>query len=262
MRKLIQRWASLTVKNFKLPQNPALVVVSDVHVRTQDDERYFQLCQLVDEALRVKAKSLVLNGDIFDFFFGWGGYFRGKYRRLLQGLDKLAESGAVVWFVSGNHEFGLEALSRHHKFEVVPSEGKVWTGGRGEEILISHGDLLRFDPWYDLYRRCIRSRVVNVLAVVFPQKWLDSLTLWFARTSRKKDRYRTLNHGKIIESASNKLNESSARTIIIGHFHHPYDEQLGDGKRLVSVDSWDQPSCLAVSDDGKIARIFPSENIS
>ena len=253
---------NLTVKNFKLPQNPALVVVSDVHIKTEDDERYLQLCQLVDEASRVSAGSLVLNGDIFDFFFGWGGYFRGKYGRLLRGLDKLVDSGAVVWFVSGNHEFGLEALSRHHKFEVVPSEGKVWNGRNGEKILISHGDLLRFDPWYDLYRRFIRSHFVSVLAVIFPQKLLDLLTLWFARTSRKKDRYRTLNHGKIIESASNKLNESLASTIIIGHFNHPNDEQLGNGKRLLSVNSWDQPSCLAVSDNGRIERIFPDDNLS
>ncbi len=245
------------MKIFQLPQNPALVVVSDVHIRNSDDERYLQLCQLVEQAAAVNAKSFVLNGDIFDFFFAWGKHFRGKYSRLLSGLDKLVASGAVVWFVSGNHEFGLEALSRHHKFEVVPSEGKVWTGMTGQKILISHGDLLRFDPWYDLYRKIIRSNVVSVLALIFPQFLLDHLTLWFARTSRKKDRYRSLNHSKIIESAANKLNETTAETIVIGHFHHPYDEDLGNGKRLVSVASWDQPSCLVLGADAKFARVFP-----
>ncbi len=249
------------MKIFQLPQDPTLIVVSDVHVRTDDDERYLQLCQLVDEAFRVNAKSLVLNGDIFDFFFAWGGYFRAKYGRLLTGLDKLVTSGATVWFVSGNHEFGLEALDRHHKFEVVPSEGKVWTGPGGEKILISHGDLLRFDPWYDLYRKIIRSSTVSILAAIFPQRLLDHFTLWLARTSRKKDRYRTLNHTKIIASAATKLSETTAKTIVIGHFHHPYDEDLGEGKRLLSVSSWDEPSCLVLSDGAIFERIFPLDAV-
>ena len=156
-----------------------------------------------------------------------------------------------------NHEFGLEALSRHHKFEVVGSEGKVWMGPGGSQILITHGDLLRFDPWYNLYRTLIRSTTVNYLAAIFPQFLLDRLTLWFATTSRKKDKYRALNHKKIIESATSRLDESTAKTIIFGHFHHPYDEDLGAGRRLVSVSSWDQPSCLILREDGVIERIMP-----
>lgn len=247
----------VTLKSFQLPENPALIVASDVHVRTELDERYLLLCQLVESARVVGARSLILNGDIFDFFFGWGGYFRRKYGRLLVALDELVQSGAEVWFVEGNHEFGLTALREYHRFHVVSSEGRVWTGPQGQRILIAHGDLLRPDFKYDLFRRVIRSQIVNVAAFIFPQKFLDKLTLWFARTSRKKDKYRVLRHDRITESARNRLMESSADSIIFGHFHHPYDEDLGEGRRLLSVTSWDHPSCLVIDADGRIHRIHP-----
>ena len=247
------------MKVFYLPKEPQLVVASDVHVRTENDDRYKLLCQLVDEAKRVGAKTLVLNGDIFDFFFGWGRYFRLKYSRLLNSLDELAKSGTTVWFVVGNHEFGLEALERHHKFSVIPSEGRVWKGAGGISVLIAHGDLLRPDFWYNLFRAVVRSPVVNVLAWAFPQGLLDLFTLWFASTSRKKDKYRVLNHRKIIDSALMRLKDSGADMIIFGHFHHPYDESKDDGTRFLSVTSWDKPSCLVVGADGNIERVHPAD---
>ena len=245
------------MKAFKLPKDPELIVASDIHIRTEHDERYLLLCQLVEEAKLVGAKAFILNGDIFDFFFGWGRYFRVKYARLLNGLDELQESGATVWFVVGNHEFGLEALERHHKFTVVSSEGRVWKGTGDSRVLIAHGDLLRPDFWYNVFRAVVRSPVASILAWAFPQVLLDRFTLWFASTSRKKDKYRVLNHEKIIQSALMRLKESGVETIIFGHFHHPYDEIKEGSLRLLSVSSWDQPSCLVMRSDGAFERLHP-----
>ena len=245
------------LKTFKLPKSPHLVVASDVHVRTEHDERYLLLCQLVEEALRVGARGLVLNGDIFDFFFAWSPYFREKYARLLTGLDALSRTGADVWFVEGNHEFGMDALKSRFNFQVISGDGKVWVTNSGQKILIAHGDLLRPDPWYNLFRAIVRSNVVNVAAYLFPQRLLDRLTLWFATTSRKKDKYRVLNHAKIIDCGAVRLAEFSADQIVFGHFHYPYDEDLGGGKRLLSVASWDEPSCLVLGSDGSFIRVIP-----
>ena len=246
------------MKSFNLPENPALVIASDVHIRTPHDDRYTMLCELVEHAARVGAKSFVLNGDIFDFFFGWSSYFRTRYGRLLSGLDQLAGRGATVWFVEGNHEFGLTALSRHYRFDVVPSEGRVMLLPKSQRLLIAHGDLLSDDFWYKLFRTLMRSPMVNLLAAAFPQALLDRLTLWLASTSRKKDKYRELNHRKIIAGATQKLKAANADVIVFGHFHHPYDEKLEGQGRLLSVTSWDEPSCLVVTHDGEILRIKPN----
>ena len=245
------------MKTFHLPKNAALIVVSDTHVKTEHDERYLLLCSLVESAVASGAKGLVLNGDIFDFFFGWGTYFQNKYLRLLKGLDALAKSGATVWFVQGNHEFGMEGLENIFSFEILSSEGRVWTSPQGKKVLITHGDLLKRDVKYQIFRSFIRSRFVSVLAFLTPQRLLDQMTLWFARTSRKKDKYRVLRHDHIIACAKDFLNQSGVDTIIFGHFHHPYDEVLEDGRRILSVTSWHQPSCLVITQDGSLTRLTP-----
>ncbi len=245
------------MKIFSLPDEPALVIASDVHVRTEHDARYLLLCQLVEEALAKRARGLVLNGDIFDFFFGWGPYFQSKYVRLLSGLDALARSGAKVWFVEGNHEFGMDPVRRKYKFEVISSKGKLWLSPNGSKYLIAHGDLLRRDFKYELFRAFIRSWLISALAICIPQWFLDQFTLWFASTSRKKDKYRVLRHEKIISCAKQEMLRHDADVIIIGHFHHPYDEVFSDGKRLLSVSSWDEPSCLVVLRNDDILRVMP-----
>ncbi len=241
----------------ELPAGASLVVASDVHIRSAEDERYELLCELIECSRQQGVKTFVLNGDIFDFFFGWGSYFSQKYGRLFAGLDALSGSGCDVWFVAGNHEFGMEPLARRFRFSIVPSEGRLWLGPDGRRVMITHGDLLRPDPWYDAFRAVVRSPLANVLAWIFPQRLLDRLTLWFATTSRKKDKYRVLNHEKIKTAAAAKLQENAADDIVFGHFHHPYDEDLGGGRRMLSVSSWDQPSCLVRGTDGQFRRVFP-----
>jgi UDP-2,3-diacylglucosamine hydrolase len=245
------------LKTFQLPENAALIVASDAHIKTEHDERYLLLCSLVESALAKGAKGLVLNGDIFDFFFGWSHYFQNKYRRLLDGLDALAKSGALVWFVQGNHEFGMEPLGKTFQFEILSSEGRVWTGPQGQKILITHGDLLKRDLKYELFRAFIRSKFVSIIAFLTPQRLLDRMTLWFARTSRKKDKYRVLRHEQIAACAKSVLDESRTDAIIFGHFHHPYDEKLDDGRRILSVTSWSEPSCIIIEQDGSVKKLKP-----
>ncbi len=245
------------MSTFKLPQNPALVVASDVHIRAPSDDRYELLCQLVDEAIRVRAKTFVLNGDIFDFFFGWRSHFRSKYKKLLESMDRLAAMGAEVWFVEGNHEFALDGLSRHFRFKIISSDGRIVIAPDGKRILVAHGDLLSPDLPYRIFRFIMRSRLVSFLAFLFPQTLLDRLTLWLASTSRKKDKYRELRHERIKAMAESQLRRQCADVIIFGHFHHPYDEILPESGRLLSVTSWDKPSCLVVLANGELQRIHP-----
>ncbi len=240
-----------------MPEQASLVIASDVHIRAVTDPCYGLLCQLVEQAQRKCVKTFVLNGDIFDFFFGWGTYFAAKYERLFQSLSALSSTGCDVWFVVGNHEFGMEPVAQRYNFSLVPSQGRVWVGPDGRRVLIAHGDLLSPDPWYDAFRSVVRNPLTNVLAWIFPPRLLDRMTLWFATTSRKKDKYRVLNHEKIIEAAKVKLAETNAHDIVFGHFHYPYDEDLGGGRRMLSVSSWEQPSCLVRAPSGDFKRVSP-----
>lgn len=238
---------------FHLPETPDLVVASDVHIRTRDDERSVMLQQLIDEAKRVRAKVFVLNGDIFDFFFGWGPHFRTKHTAIFSRLESLAAEGCKIYFIEGNHEFGMDHMPTVG-VTFMDGFGDVLEAGDGSKILVVHGDLMKHDWKYLLFRALVRSRFVSFVASSIPQTWLDGFTLWLASTSRKKDRYRTLNHEAILACARNVLANEDAEHMIFGHFHHPYDADDGNGRRILSVDSWDVPSCLVLK-DRKFQRI-------
>ena len=231
-----------------------LVVASDVHIQTAGDERDLLLQNLIQTAATARAQAFVLNGDIFDFFFGWSGYFKRKYAGVYTCLEQLAATGCQVWFVEGNHEFGMERMTTKG-VRFIDGFGDVMRLSSGKKVLIVHGDLMRHDPKYLAFRSVVRSKWFNTLAYIFPQVGLDLFTRWFARTSRKKDKYRTLPHDKILATARERLAVTDADSMVFGHFHHPYDEMGADGKRILSVDSWDKPGCVALK-DGVWQRVF------
>src|SRR4051812_31574635 len=60
------------------PIDAELVVASDIHLRSLDDARGKLLLATIDR-LAPTVRTLVLNGDVFDFCYGGGRYFRAKY---------------------------------------------------------------------------------------------------------------------------------------------------------------------------------------
>ncbi|MCX6124303.1 MAG: metallophosphoesterase [Proteobacteria bacterium] len=240
---------------FSLPDSPELVVVSDVHIRGSDDERALLFLQFLDESIRVKTQMLVLNGDVFDFFFGWGNHFKQKYSAVFDRLEMLAAQGAKIYFVEGNHEFGMDQM-RTAGVTYLNGFGAIIDLRSGPKVLVAHGDLMKNDLKYLTFRAIVRSRIFSYCALLVPHPWLDAWTSWFAKTSRKKDRYRTLNHQHILVCAHEVLGKSLADHLIFGHFHYPYDEMYKTTRRILSVDSWDYPSCLVFKDRG-FMRIRP-----
>jgi len=209
---------------------------------------------LIAAAEQVNTEVFILNGDIFDFFFGWSTYFQNKFQNVFLALQKLAASGCRVIFVEGNHEFGMSRMPTEG-IEYVDSFGLTVETKDNRTIRVVHGDLMKYDWKYHLYRRLVRSYVVSLIAVVFPQVVLDRLTLWLAGTSRKKDQYRELHHDKILEIARAILQRSKTNHLIFGHFHHPYEENDGQGRYILSVSSWDHPSCLVLK-EGVFQRVL------
>ncbi len=230
-----------------------LVVASDIHIRDPRDARTAAFLKFVGECMDAKVKRLVINGDMFDFFFGPSKFFIEKYSEVFDSLSKLAKSGCEIYYGQGNHEFALE----HHAESYLRhfgDEGFFLQIDNGPKVYIEHGDMLINDPKYRLFRGLIRSPFANLAGKAIPQSLLDRWTSWFASSSRKKDQYRTLDHNKVIAAATQKARTKNCDLFVFGHFHHPYDQVI-DGKiRLLCVDMWDKPSCIVVKGH-KISRV-------
>lgn len=234
-----------------------LVVASDVHLRHLDDERGRLLLDVLGR-LGPRVEWLVLNGDICDFCFGDSRYFREKFARLGEALAGVAARGIKVLFVEGNHEFHMAAMG-WRGVEVVVARDRAIRLSSGEAIKLSHGDLLKGDKLYAAFRALVKSAFARWCAMRVPGKWLDWYALRHAVMSRAQDKYRTLDHAKILACFNRWLGDGEYDHGIIGHFHVPYAEkrETHDGLML-SVESWDRPNLL-VYDGGRFERVFLKE---
>lgn len=231
-----------------------MLVISDSHFLNQIDENASKFFNFFENVDLENLEYFVLLGDIFDFYFGAGVFFKKKFSRFHELFDKLSKNNVKVIFIQGNHEFCLGGVD-WGKVEVVTNFEKKITISDGTQFVFTHGDRLLAPPSYFWYLRVTRSRIFSLIARFLPQKRLDDLALAISRKSRSKDKYRILDHEKVLNSVNNWIGQHDHAHGIFGHFHHPYFEKRKDNKGFViSMDSWWHPNFLGYK-DSRFVRI-------
>jgi UDP-2,3-diacylglucosamine hydrolase len=235
-------------------ESAELVVVSDVHLRQPDDQRSQILMGLIGQ-LSKSTEYFVLNGDIFDFCFGDSAYFRRKFEALGAALADAVKRGVKVIFIEGNHEFHMEELGWDH-VEIIKTHSRPVQLKSGMKIKIGHGDLITDDKAYKAFRGLVKSGFARAIAKRMPGSWLDGYALKHAKVSRSQDKYRKLDHQRILSAFERFLDDGDHVHGIIGHYHVPYAESRSNGKgMMLSVDSWDVPNALVFA-QGNFYRLF------
>jgi len=110
---------------------------------------------------------LVILGDLFEFFFGFGRkpFPFPDYLPILEGLYTLYRQGIGIKYFEGNHDFSLHSFfSDHFRMEVeVHPEGNEERLG-GKRTFIAHGDLSNPKMWRErIFRRVLKNRVTYTL---------------------------------------------------------------------------------------------------
>ena len=131
-------------------------VISDLHLGAApaDVER---ACLDFLRSLQGRARALVINGDLYDFWFEWRTVIPRRAFRVLAALGDLKDSGTEVLWIAGNHDcWGGEVLREDIglDYHVGPWVGEV----AGWRTRIEHGDGLRVveDRKYRALRRVLR----------------------------------------------------------------------------------------------------------
>ena len=131
-------------------------VISDLHLGAAPVE-VERACLEFLRSLRGRARALVVNGDLYDFWFEWRTVIPRRAFRVLAALGDLKDSGTEVLWIAGNHDcWGGEVLRDDLglDYHVGP-----WVGNAaGWNTRIEHGDGLRAveDRRYRALRRVIR----------------------------------------------------------------------------------------------------------
>lgn len=233
----------------------AVYFVSDAHLGSGSDsrQRELQLCRWLDE-IRPTCGTLVLLGDMFDFWFSYRHVVPRGNVRLLGKLAEMADSGIDVHFFIGNHDMWVFDYLNAECGITVHDDPEAMTFG-GKRFLIGHGDGLgHTDRWFDFVRRFFRSRVCQRLFALLPpgltfpiaRRWSDSNK----RRHEREDCQRYLGDDRegIVIYCKERLLEEHFDYCVFAHRHTPVMRELRSGTIYVNTGDWLTHRSYAVFD--------------
>ena len=221
-------------------------VISDSHLgfATASVER--SLIRFIRH-LHGHAGSLVINGDLFEFWFEWRHVMPRRAFRVLSALADLKDSGVPILMVAGNHDCWGGDLLREDVG--VDYQLEAWSGTLGGwRARVEHGDGLRDRE--DRRYRALRSVLRNPLAIrAF--RWIhpDLGSALANRSSNTSRTYQARDGGAGLRDIASRRLESEAglELLIYGHTHVADLRRFGRGV-YANAGSWlDQPTFLRVT---------------
>jgi len=223
-------------------------IVSDAHlgVASPQIERSFVTFL---RGLAGEASSLIINGDLFDFWFEWKTVIPRRSFRALAALAELKDAGVDILWVAGNHDcWGGEVLREDVGIDYVVGP---WNGDvAGWNVRIEHGDGLRDreDRGYRLIRPIMRnSLAIKAFRMIHPD-WASRLAQGSSNASRT---YRARDEGRGLRShAQVQLEKDRDLDLLVyGHSHVPALERMDRGV-FANAGSWlDAPTFLRLTDE-------------
>ncbi|MDQ2890489.1 MAG: UDP-2,3-diacylglucosamine diphosphatase [Gemmatimonadota bacterium] len=224
-------------------------VVSDLHlgVARAETERMFEAYL---DSIRSEVNTLVINGDLFDFWFEWKTVIPRRGFRILAALARLRDSGTDVVYVAGNHDcWGGEVLTADVG---VTYTTDAWEGTIGKwHARIEHGDGLREreDRKYRMVRPIMRSPLAIGMFRRLHPDWATRLASGSSSASRTyaaRDGGAGLRAIALAELASHP----SLDLIVYGHSHVAALERSPAGQVFANAGSWlDSPTYVQITDD-------------
>jgi UDP-2,3-diacylglucosamine hydrolase len=215
-------------------------IISDVHLGAVPDETERQLVRFLEHAGDAAA-SLLIAGDLFDFWFEYGDVIPGRHFRTLAALAALADAGLPVRMAGGNHDaWGGRFLREHVGVDYRIDPFYMELGGA--RALIAHGDGLgRGDFKYRALKAVIRSRAaVGAFRALHPELGLR-LARAVSTTHEKSDvDLAAEGRARFLESwATSQLTADPAlRYVVCGHSHLPVLHEHAPGRFYINAGDW------------------------
>ena len=227
-------------------------VISDTHLGAAPAEVERALLGFL-RSLRGTARSLVINGDLFDFWFEWDRVIPREGFRVLAALADLRDDGVEIVWVAGNHDcWGGDFLRRELdvRYEMGP-----WTGtAAGWRALFEHGDGLREveDRKYRALRRVIRHPASIWLYGRLHPDFASRLANGSARASRQLHRATDEGAGLRAVAAQRLAGDPALDLVVYGHSHVAALERIGAGV-YANAGSWLFDPTYLVITPGEVA---------
>jgi UDP-2,3-diacylglucosamine hydrolase len=226
--------------------SPPTYVISDIHLGHASDATERLLLSFL-RALPGRAASLLINGDLFEFWFEWKTVVPRAGVRVLAALMDLRDAGVPVTMLAGNHDcWGGDVL----RDAGVDFQFGPWTGSLGGwRARVEHGDGLRSteDRGYRALRRVLRNPVaIRAFRALHPDL-ASRLAMGSSHASRN---YQPRDQGRGLRAVAEAIlmADPSLELLVYGHSHVAALERMPSGNVYANAGSWlDAPTFLAIT---------------
>jgi UDP-2,3-diacylglucosamine hydrolase len=221
-------------------------LMSDAHLGAAPKERERQ-AQAFLEYARQRAGSVVINGDLFDFWFEWRTVMPRGHVRVLGALAAIADAGKPLLFVAGNHDaWGGDVLTREIGALLVHGD---WDGvAAGWRSHISHGDgrRERQDRGYRALKRVMRNPLaVRAFGALHP----DFATRVASGSSNRSRTHGASDGGAGLRAVAHEYLASHRDTelVVFGHSHIATLERVAGAGVFANPGAWvNRPAYLII----------------
>ena len=216
-------------------------IASDVHLGAVPDATERAFVAFLRE-VGERGSSLLIAGDLFDFWFEYGPVVPGRHFRVLAAIADLVDAGIPVAFAGGNHDAWGGAFLRDEvgiDFRSDPFTMEI----AGRRALVAHGDGVgRGDLKYRALKAMLRGRLtIAAFRALHPELGM--------RIARRVSSTEAKGHGEdaaargraeyIRAWALERLAAEPALDLVVcGHAHMPEIEVTGDGRWYVNAGDW------------------------
>jgi UDP-2,3-diacylglucosamine hydrolase len=224
-------------------------IVSDAHLGVASPQIERSFVSFL-RGLAGEAGSLIINGDLFDFWFEWKTVIPRRSFRALAALAEIRDAGVDILWVAGNHDcWGGEILREDVGVDYIVGP---WNGNlAGWNVRIEHGDGLRDreDRGYRMIRPVMRHPLaIRAFRAIHPD-WASKLAHGSSNASRT---YRARDEGRGLRTLAQRQLEKDRDLdlLVYGHSHVPALERMESGGVFANAGSWlDAPTFLRLTDE-------------
>jgi UDP-2,3-diacylglucosamine hydrolase len=239
----------------------SVVFLSDAHLGAESQEREAsreaRLHSFLD-TLPGRASSLVIVGDLFDFWFEYRTAIPRRLFRTLARLERLRAAGVDIQYLNGNHDFWLGPFLSE-TLGIRTTDRAVTVEQQGRRLWVHHGDgLVGGDLGYKLLRGVIRSPFsIGLYQLLHPDlgiPFAHAVSGW----SRQSRGHPPLQPDRLWREIAEPRFAEGYDGVLIGHFHHAY-ERRENGREFLVLGDWIEHFTYAELEGGKLAlRQWPA----
>lgn len=218
----------------------AAIIVSDAHLGAAPAEHERAFHDFLGFAGRA-TDDLVINGDLFDFWFEYRTVILSRYFGTLRLLADVLDAGTRIRLVGGNHDSWAGAFLRD-ELGIELIRGPVITEIGGRRTYLAHGDGLGAgDLGYLALKAVVRSRIARAVFRQIHPDWSASLIRLVSRTESRHGRPeagRTRSAALAAHAREVLADDPGVQLVALGHCHIPELTEVEPGRHYLNTGDW------------------------